>query len=151
MNPVRRNIDIKKLLPHREPMLMASKMPYLDATTVETNFDIEPTCIFLQDGKLTAAGLIENAAQSCGAIVAQSYVHRNESNEIIGRAIGFISAIKKIEIFALPSINDHIVTKGKLISRFDDETFSLCTVESTTFRKGELIVACTFNFLIQAI
>mgnify|MGYP000303657245 CR=1 FL=1 len=131
-------------------MLMASNMPYLDTTSVETNFDIEPHCIFLKNGKLTEAGLIENAAQSCGAIVAQSYAHRNESNEIIGQAIGFISAIKKIEIIALPELNERIVTKGKLLSRFDDEKFSLCTVESATFRNGELIVACTFNFLIQA-
>lgn len=126
-------------------------MPYLDATSVETNFDIEPNCIFLQNGKLTESGLIENAAQSCGAIVAQSYVHRNDDNEIIGQAIGFISAIKKIEVTGLPEVNERIVTKGKLLSRFDDENFSLCTVESTTFRKGEIIVACTFNFLIQAI
>lgn len=130
---------------------MASNMPYLDATSVETNFDIEPNCIFLQNGKLTEPGLIENAAQSCGAIVAQSYAHRNDDNEIIGQAIGFISAIKKIEVTGLPEVNERIVTKGKLLSRFDDENFSLCTVESTTFRKGELIVACTFNFLIQAI
>lgn len=151
MNLIRRNIDIKKLLPHRAPMLMVSHMPYLDRTSAETNFDISPECTFLQNGKLTEAGLIENAAQSCGAIVAQSYAHRNESNEIVGQAIGFISAIKKIKITDLPEVNERITTKGKLLSRFDDEKFSLCTVESTTFRNGELIVACTFNFLIQAI
>lgn len=151
MNVIRRNIDIKKLLPHREPMLMASNMPYLDSTSVETNFDIDPNCIFLKNGKLTEAGLIENAAQSCGAIVAQSYAHRNESNEIVGQVIGFISAIKTIKITDLPEVNERIVTKGKLISRFDEKTFSLCTVESTTFRNDELIVACTFNFLIQAV
>lgn len=151
MNVIRRNVDIKKLLPHRELMLMASNMPYLDSTSVETNFDIGTNCIFLQNGKLTEPGLIENAAQSCGAIVAQSYAHRNESNEIIGQAIGFISAIKKIKIIDLPLVNERIVTKGMLISRFDDENFSLCTVDSTTFRNDELIVACTFNFLIQAI
>ncbi len=151
MNTIKRNIDIKKLLPHREPMLLASNMPYLDATSVETNFDIRPNCIFLQKGKLTEPGLIENAAQSCGAIVAQSYAHRNEKNEIVGRAIGFISAIKKITITDLPKVNERIVTKGKLISRFDDENFSLCTVESSTFRNEQLIVACTFNFLIHSI
>ena len=151
MGTIKRNVNIKKLLPHREPMLMASTMPYLDGDSVETNFDIEPSCIFLQNGILTAPGLIENAAQSCGAIVAQSYAHRDENDEIVGRAVGFISAIKKIKIIEFPKVNERIVTKGKLISRFDDENFSLCTVESTTFRKDELIVACTFNFMIRAI
>jgi len=126
-------------------------MPYLDATSVETDFDIAPDCIFLQGGVLTETGLIENAAQSCAAIVAQSYVHRNENDEVVGRAIGFISAIKKIEILDLPKVNERILTKGTLLSRYDDDNFSLCTMETATFRNGELIVACTFNFLIHAI
>ncbi len=130
---------------------MASNMPYLDAESVETKFYIEPDCIFLKDNFLTEAGLIENAAQSCGAIVAQSYAHRNENDEVIGRSIGFISAIKKITITDLPRVHEEITTKGKLLTRYDDENFSLCTMESNTFRNDELIVACTFNFLIQAI
>ena len=130
---------------------MTSKMPYLDATSVKTNFYIEPDCIFLQNGTLTEAGLIENAAQSCAAIVAQSYAHRDENDVVVGQAIGFISAIKKIKILDLPKVNERIITEGKLLSRYDDENFSLCTMETVTFRNGELIVACTFNFLIQAI
>ncbi|NHF60571.1 ABC transporter permease [Flavobacteriaceae bacterium TP-CH-4] len=130
---------------------MTTSMPYLDASSVETCFDIEPDCIFVRNDLLSESGLIENAAQSCAAIVAQSYVYDDENNQKIGDAIAYISAIKKIEVKKLPSVNERIVTKGKLLSRYDDESFSLCTMEATTFRKGELIVACTFNFLIHGI
>ncbi len=132
-------------------MLMTSSMPFLDSNSVETYFDIEPGCIFLKNDHLSEPGLIENAAQSCAAIVAQSYVVKKESDEVIGKVIAYISAIKKVKIFDLPAVNERIITKGKLISRFDDTNFSLCTMEASTFRKEELIVACTFNFLIHGI
>ncbi len=132
-------------------MLMTSSMPFLDSDSVETYFDIEPTCIFVKDNYLTEPGLIENAAQSCAAIVAQSYVVKKGSGEITGKVIAYISAIKKVKILDLPKAHERIITKGKLISRFDDTGFSLCTIEASTFRKEELIVACTFNFLIHGI
>jgi len=50
-------------------MLLTSTLSYLDAETVETNFDITPDCIFLQNGRLTETGLIENAAQTSAIIV----------------------------------------------------------------------------------
>ncbi len=126
-------------------------MTYLDACSVETSFDIEPDCIFLRGQRLSESGLIENAAQSSAAIVAQSYAFDFENNRQIGKAIAYISAIKKIEIFQLPKVHEQIITKGKLLTRYDDDAFSLCTIASTTFRKEELIVACTFNFLVQGI
>ncbi len=132
-------------------MLMTSSMPFLDSDSVETYFDIDPSCIFLKNDHLSESGLIENAAQSCAAIVAQSYVVSTETGKATGKVIAYISAIKKVKILDLPKVNERIITKGKLISRYDDADFSLCTMEATTFRKEELIVACTFNFLIHGI
>ena len=152
MKKVRHNINIKNFLPHREPMLMATVTPYLDEDSVVTHFEITKDCIFLNsDGKLSEAGLIENAAQASTAIVGQSYFEdedlEGEGNEIIG----YISAIKKVEIHELPKATELLVTKAKLISRYDTGTMSVCTITSSTFRNDDLIVDCTFNFLIHEV
>ncbi len=132
-------------------MLMTTCMPYLDANSVETCFDIEADCIFVKDRYLSETGLIENAAQSSAAIVAQSYAFDLEQDRQIGEAIAYISAIKKVAVFSLPKVGERLRTKGNLLSRYDEEHFSLCTIASETFRKEELIVACTFNFLVHGI
>ncbi len=130
-------------------MLMAAFMPYLDQESSQTHFKIDDSCIFVQNGLLSETGLIENAAQTCATIVGQSFYDPNDTEGTSSNVVGYISAIKKIEILRLPKVGDTIVTNGKLLSRYDNEAFSSCTIASTTFIKEELIVACTLNFLIH--
>lgn len=144
-------IDIKKFLPHRAPMLLVSRMPFVDSTSVITEFEILPHCIFLEGGLLTEAGLIENAAQTCSAIVGQSFFDKEDRDGTSNKLIGYISAIKKVEIFSLPLVHDILVTKAKLISRHDLDGMSICMMRSSTFRNEDLIVDCTLNCLIQEV
>ncbi|ASV29818.1 ABC transporter permease [Maribacter cobaltidurans] len=144
-------IDIKKFLPHRPPMLLVSNMPYIDNTSVITEFIITPQCIFLENDFFTEGGLIENAAQTCSAIVGQSFYDDEDLEGNSNNLIGYISAIKKVEIFALPKVNETLVTKAKLLSRYDLNGVSICTMSSNTFRNDDLIVDCTLNCLIQEV
>lgn len=144
-------IDIKKFLPHRPPMLLVSNMPYVDSTSVITEFTIQPHCIFLENGLLTESGLIENAAQTCSAIVGQSFYDDEDMEGTSNNLIGYISAIKKVKIFALPKAHEVLVTKAKLLSRYDLNGVSICTMSSSTFRNDDLIVDCTLNCLIQEV
>ncbi|WP_273565352.1 ABC transporter permease [Maribacter halichondriae] len=152
MKKARYNINIKNFLPHREPMLMATVTPYLDEDSVVTHFEITEDCIFLNSsGKLSETGLIENAAQASTAIVGQSYFDDEDLEGASNKIVGYISAIKKAEIRKLPGVNELLVTKAQLISRYDTGTMSMCTVEAATFRNDDLIVDCTFNFLIHEV
>ncbi|RKN82393.1 ABC transporter permease [Ulvibacterium marinum] len=151
MKNARLHIDIKKFLPHREPMLMVNTMPYLDADSVVTEFHITEDCIFVDKGRLSETGLIENAAQACSAIVGQSYFETDDLEGKGNKVIGYISAIKKVEIFQLPTVNETLITKAKLISRYDTEELSICTITGSIFRKDDLIVDCTLNFLIHEV
>ncbi len=133
-------------------MLMATVTPYLDEDSVITHFEISDNCIFLNaKGYLSEAGLIENAAQASTAIVGQSYFDDEDLEGSGNKLVGYISAIKKVEIKALPKVNDLLVTKAKLLSRFDTGSMSVCTITSSTFRNDDLIVDCTFNFLIHEV
>ena len=144
-------IDIIKFLPHRQPMLLVSNMPFVDNSSVITEFKILPHCIFLENEVFMEAGLIENAAQTCSAIVGQSFYDKKDLEGTSNNIIGYISAIKKVEIFALPRVNDLLVTKAKLVSRYDLNGVSICTMSSNTFRNDDLIVDCTLNCLIQEV
>lgn len=152
MKKARYDINIKNFLPHRAPMLMATVTPYLDEDSVVTHFEITDDCIFLDsNGRLAEAGLIENAAQASTAIVGQSYFDDEDLEGSGNKLVGYISAIKKLEIKTLPKVSELLVTKAKLISRYDTGTMSVCTITSSTFRNDDLIVDCTFNFLIHEV
>ena len=152
MKKARYDINIKNFLPHRRPMLMATVTPYLDQDSVVTHFEIGEDCIFLNENdRLSETGLIENAAQASTAIVGQSYFDDEDLEGAGNKIVGYISAIKKAEVYSLPCVNELLVTNARLVSRYDNDTMSICTVSSTTFRNADLIVACTFNFIIHEV
>lgn len=130
---------------------MVGELLHIDDNTVTTTFHISKDCIFINDNILTESGLIENAAQACSAIVGQSYFAIDDLEGEGNKLVGYISAIKKVEIFKLPKIGETISTKAQLLSRIDSGSMTICSMECTTFINTELIVACTLNFLIQEV
>lgn len=152
MRKPRYDIVIENFLPHRPPMLMVTKTPYLDAASVVTHFDITENCLFTtENGYLSEVGLIENAAQTCSAITGQDFFEDDDLEGLGNKVVGYISTIKKIEIHLSPKIGETLITKASLVSRFDTGEMSLCTIESSTFRNDDLVINCTFNFLIHEV
>lgn len=152
MRKPRHDINIKNFLPHRPPMLMECTTPYLDAESVETHFKITEDCIFTdKKGRFSEPGLIETAAQACSAITGQDFFEDDDLEGTGNKVVGYISAIKRVEIFLLPEVNDILITKAKLISRFDTGEITMCTIESSTFRNDDMVINCTFNFLIHEV
>ena len=142
------NADVRKYLPHRKPMLMVDKHLKLTDTLVETSFLIAESNIFLENSTFTESGLIENIAQTCSIIVGSSYFSE-EDGENDSDVIGFISAIKNINIHKLPKTNDTLLSNGKLISRFDGDDFTICTMIGETYCNGELLLDCQLNLFIK--
>lgn len=144
-------IDITRYLPHREPFLMVDTIVNMDENLVETVFEIKPQNLFVQpDGRFAEAGLIENAAQTCAAIVAKGYyVDENLEDKADANVIGFISAIKSLRIHALPVAGDTINTKSTLVSNFETDDYSLCTMNCRTFSGQELLLEGEINLFIK--
>lgn len=144
------NADVRKYLPHRKSMLMVDKHLKLTDTIVETEFLITESNIFIENGIFVEAGLIENIAQTCSIIVGSSYFSE-EDGENNSDVIGFISAIKTINIHKLPNVNDILFSNGKLISRFDGDDFSICTMTGETYCNGKLLLDCQLNLFIKKV
>jgi len=145
------HIEISNFLPHRDPMLMVTSVLEIDDNSVSTQFYISEDCVFIKEGKLSETGLIENAAQAASAVVGQTFFDKDDLKGAGNKLVGYISAIKKIEIFELPKIGETITTKAKLLSRFDTGDLTMCSLESETFLAEKLIVSSTMNFLIHEV
>lgn len=144
------SIDIKNYLPHQAPMLMVDKFISIDNQKVETIFEIKKDNIFVQNDVFTETGLIENAAQTCSSIVAQSYFIDENNQEIEDVVvIGFISTIKSIKIHNLPNVGDILTTKAVLISKFITDYYSSCTLSCQTFNKDKLLLEGEINLFLQ--
>lgn len=145
------NIDISNFLPHRDPMLMVTSVLEIDDDSLSTQFHISEDCVFLKDGKLSETGLIENAAQAASGVVGQSFFEKDDLEGKGNKLVGYISAVKKVEIFELPKVGETIVTKAKLLSRFDTGAVTMCSLQTETFLDKKLIVSSTMNFLIHEV
>lgn len=146
------SIDIKHFLPHQPPMLMVDKFIDIDDQQVETIFKIEANNIFVHNAVFAEVGLVENAAQTCSSIVAQSYfIDENNQEKDDVKVIGFISAIKSVKIHSLPKVGTTITTKANLISKFITDDYSLCTLTCKTYDNKALILEGEINLFIQEV
>ncbi|ASK30920.1 ABC transporter permease [Chryseobacterium sp. T16E-39] len=135
-------INIHHFLPHREPMLMVDYILELTEQNVITSFQITADNIFVHNNELVEAGLIENSAQTCSSIVGQSFF---EGPEVETKVIGFITNIKKIDVFSLPKVGDTIISKASLISKYEN----ICNIFCETFNNDELLIRAEINLFIQ--
>jgi len=145
------SLDISNFLPHKAPFLMVDYILSLDDNHVSTSFEIKPDGIFVSDNVFNEVGLIENAAQTCSAIVGKSFFEDDDIEGTGTKLIGFISAIKEVIIHACPSIGQTIISKATLKSRFDTDHFSICTLQCTIFASKKELLTCEMNLFIQEV
>ena len=106
--------------------------------------------IFVQNTVFIEAGLIENTAQTCSAIVGKKYFFDDNGieNENVN-VIGFISALKSVKIHALPKVGDTIITKADLVSKFVGDDYTLCTMSCKSLLEDQILLECEINLFIQ--
>ncbi|MDM1509341.1 ABC transporter permease [Myroides odoratimimus] len=145
-----RSVSIQNYLPHREPMLMVDIISEIGSKTVSTTFLIKEDNLFVTKGELQEVALIENAAQTCAAIVGQSFFFDENDNERENVSVlGFISSIKKVKIDKLPKVGEMIITKGSLVSKIDGEDTVICVMQVSTLLGEDEIMSAELNLFLQ--
>lgn len=101
-----RQIDVHNLLPQQEPFIMIGCLAYFDERRTVTETTINEDNIFVDGVFFSASGLIENIAQTCAARIGfvNKYIRKK------GIQIGFIGAIRNLEVNCLPKIGEMITT-----------------------------------------
>lgn len=125
-------IDIHELLPQQEPFVMVGKLVHFDMEKTVTRTEVMSDNIFVENGVFTASGIIENIAQTCAARIG--YVNKYILKK--GIQLGFIGAIRNMNLYRCPKVGEVIETSIITI----EEIFGM-TLVTATVSVGEEIIA----------
>lgn len=115
--------DITNCIPQRPPFVFIDTIEDINKNGARTSFTIPENCPLVVDGILPLAGLMENAAQTCATRA--------------GNTIGYIGAVKQMEVFRFPHIGDVLCTEAKVIQ----EVLNISLVECTICINSEIIAS----------
>lgn len=138
--PIKDAASIKKLLPHREPMLLVDSLIYFDGTKAIAEFKILKTNLFLENNKFAETGLIEHMAQT--AALMTGYKHQSQNLPI---KEGFIASIKNLKIEELPDLNDIISTEANITY----EMTNMTRVILTSKRQNHLLASAEMTLVLK--
>lgn len=136
-----RHIDIHELLPQQEPFVMIEKLVQFDEQITVTETTIKQNNIFVDNGRMSASGLVENIAQTCAARIG--YVNKYILKK--GIQLGFIGAIRNMEINALPAVGDVIVTRVEVM----EEVFGMTLANATVTCNGKTLATTEMKIAIK--
>lgn len=124
-------IDIHELLPQQEPFVMVGKLIHFDMEKTVTQTEVMADNLFVENGVFSASGIIENIAQTCAARIG--YVNKYILKK--GIQLGFIGAIRNMNLYRCPKIGEVIETSIVTI----EEIFGMTLVTATVKVADELI------------
>jgi hypothetical protein len=129
------NIPITQLIPQRAPIVMVDTLWEYSPTTAVVGLTVLEDNIFVQEGSFSASGLIEHMAQSTALHKGYGYYLNHQP-----APMGYIGAIKHIEIHKLPLVGAHIKTSITIVQEFMDVTLvSIETyLEDVCIAQGEM-------------
>ena len=125
-------IDIHELLPQREPFVMVGRLVYFDNEKTVVQTEVKEDNIFVENGVFTVSGIIENIAQTCAARIG--YVNKYILKK--GIQLGFIGAIRNMNLYRCPKIGETIETTIVII----EEIFGM-TLVSASVKSGDDVIA----------
>ncbi|WP_432412051.1 hypothetical protein [Rasiella sp. SM2506] len=133
---------LKKLIPHREPMILVDTLQYHDSTSLISRLLIAEENLFVIAHQFSEAGILEHMAQSVALHTGYSgYLSKKATRE------GYIGAIKKAEILQLPKVGEIITTQVTISYSAMDMT--LVTIESKVNEK--LIATAEMSTVLKPI
>lgn len=136
------DIPITSLIPQRPPFVMVDRVLSCDIVTAVTELTVRPDNIFLDDGLLSAAGIIENMAQSCAARMGCLNMMRSEAVRI-----GFIGDIRDCNIMRQPQQGEVVTTTVHIV----EEVFHLTLADVCSMVGDETIASARVKIALMGI
>lgn len=132
-------IDIKQLIPQQEPFVMVERLLFCDEITTRTCLTVKSDNIFVLDGILLQAGVLENVAQTCAIRLGYLTIDKPVR-------IGFIGAINDFEFTGYsPKVNEKILTEIKVIAEIDN----IILIETKVECNSKIIAAGTMKVALM--
>ena len=125
-------IAIGEILPQREPFTFVDRLVRYDDRETVTAFTVPAEHLLVEDGHLTASGILENMAQSSAARIGYlcKYILH------VPVRIGYIGAIRHFRVHRLPAVGETVETTVVLV----EDVFGI-SLTHVTVRVDEDIIA----------
>ena len=120
---------------------MIDTLVHFDRTLTVTETTVKADNIFVDNGRFSASGLMENIAQTCAARIG--YVNKYIMKK--GIQLGFIGAVRNFEIVELPKVGDTITTHVEV----KEEVFGMTLAEAYIECQGKTIVTTEMKIAIK--
>ena len=133
-------LDIMEYIPQRPPIVMIDRIIEISESKVVCNFMIKNDNIFVNGCKLLEPGIIENMAQTIAASAGYMAKKKNEKVKL-----GYIAAIKNLNIHELPIIGDVLCTSIQIVN----EIFSVTIVQAEVVAGSKIIADCEMRIYID--
>ncbi len=98
-------------------MLMLDRLISADEKSASTSLLIRKDNIFVTEGRLNAYALIEVMAQTCAAQLGYADVYVNGKKDV---RIGYIGAVKRMQIENSPRVGETLRTRMEVVEDFGD-------------------------------
>lgn len=131
---------IKKLIPHREPMIMVDALLYVDNSKAVSELTVINSNIFVENNTFSETGLIEHMAQTAALLTGYKYQSEN-----LPIKEGFIAAIKNLKLESLPCTTDVISTDATILY----ELAQMTIVQLTSSIKGQSIASAEMTLVLK--
>lgn len=131
--------NIEKYIPQRSPMVMIDALLEASDNHAVTSLVIEDKNIFVEDGFLAEPGLVENIAQTAAAQVGFQCAAKK-----IPVPIGYIAAVKNLQVNKLPKLNSTITTSIKITNHVLDVTVAEGKIEQA----GSVMCTCEMRIFV---
>ena len=132
--------NIINYIPQRDPICLVHSIYECTEELSKTGFKIEEGHLFVSDGAITEAGLVEHMAQSCAAGAGYMSSLKNAPPKV-----GFIANIKDLVIHSLPKVGSEIITTVKLKAFVMNVTLVIINSECN----GQPVSECEMKIFIQ--
>ena len=132
-------VFVESLIPQKKPFIMVDKLIFFSEEKVVSGLTVSEENIFSENNTFTAPGVMEHMAQTVALYTGYQYFLKN-----LPAPIGYIGAIKKVEIFQLPKMSDELVTSVKILH----EIMGVTLVQIDTICDGTIIAKSEMKTVI---
>ena len=132
-------VFVESLIPQKKPFIMVDKLIFFSEEKVVSGLTVSEENIFSKNNIFTAPGVMEHMAQTVALYTGYQYFLKN-----LPAPIGYIGAIKKVEIFQLPKMSDELVTTVKILH----EIMGVTLVQIDTICDGTIIAKSEMKTVI---
>lgn len=138
-----RSIDVHTVLPQQEPFVMVGSLTHFEMMSSTTETTISESNIFVDNGRFSAAGMMENIAQTCAARIGfyNKYILHKDVQ------VGFIGAVRNYVVNELPAVGSTISTKVDIL----EEIFGMTLANAEIVCDGKVMATAEIKLSVRSI